>query len=133
MPAAIGRVAAILAAVCCWALPVAAQPVITVGGTTTTAPFREYSTRELRDPWDMSQRTDIGWFTWGVDSPPSNLTSLGMTVDGKGNTYFTSGTNSTDPNFFLLDPWTPGAARLGKNGTSYPIDTTVYNVLSRCP
>jgi hypothetical protein len=125
-----------VAAMTVWTPAVQAQsaqaqtgPNITISGTTTTLPFREFATRELGDPWDMSQRTDIGWFTWGVDSPPSNMTGIGIASDAKGNTYFKAQSATSDPWYFLLDTWIPGTARLGKTGGNYPIDTTVYNRL----
>jgi hypothetical protein len=108
-----------------------APPTPTLGGTSSTLPFREFATRELNDPWDMSQRTDLGWFTWGNDLPGSNLTGRTIAADAYGNTYFSgqvAGT-SADPSFFLLDTWAPGSAKLGKVGVNFPIDTTVYNVL----
>ncbi|MDO8834498.1 MAG: hypothetical protein Q7V01_02830, partial [Vicinamibacterales bacterium] len=61
----------------------AGAQTISLSGTTSTLPFREYATRELGDPWDMSQRTDLGWFTWGVDQPASNLTSKSISSDGR--------------------------------------------------
>ena len=33
----------------------------------------DYATQAFQDPWDMSQWTDLGWFTFGVDAPPSRL------------------------------------------------------------
>jgi hypothetical protein len=113
------------------ATPAAAQNPLNVNlsGTTTALPFREYATRELGDPWDMSERTDIGWLTWGVDSPPHNLSTLGMSVDANNNFYFTAQTATASPSFFTLDSWQPGTGKLGKIGVNQPIDTTVYDVL----
>ncbi len=108
--------------------PTQAQ-TITLSGPTSSLPFREYSTRELGDPWDMSQRTDIGWFTWSVDQPASNLTSIGIASDAGGNTFFKGQTSTSSPSFFVLDSWQPGSGKLGKIGVNHPIDTTVYNVL----
>jgi hypothetical protein len=107
-------------------------PTITLSGTTTTLPFREFATREMNDPWDMSQRTDLGWFTWGADEPMPYLTGSSVAADSNGNTYFSTRVmaGSPYPFFFnLLDTWVPGSGKLGKVGANYPIDTTVYNAL----
>jgi hypothetical protein len=94
-------------------------------------PFREFATRELNDPWDMSQRTDRGWFTWGSDLPGANMPDRRISSDAPGNVFFSGNIipTSADPSIFLLDTWVPGAAKLGKTGANFPIDTTVYNVL----
>jgi hypothetical protein len=105
-----------------WSVPAGAQ-TITLSGTTTTPPFREFATRELADPWDMSQRTDIGWLTWGVDES-SNL--AGMAFSGG---IFSATPSNDDPHFYLLDTWQPGSAKVGKLGVNYPIDTAVYSYL----
>ncbi len=36
----------------------------------------DFATETFQDPWDMSQMTDLGWFTYGVDAPVSNLTNI---------------------------------------------------------
>jgi hypothetical protein len=105
-----------------WPVSIHAQNPLAVGlsGTTTTMPFREYATRELGDPWDMSQRTDIGWLTWGIDES-ANL--AGKTMSGG---VFSGTPVNHDPQFYLLDTWQPGAAKIGKLGVNYPIETSTY-------
>jgi hypothetical protein len=80
----------------------------------------DYATLAFQDPWDMSQWTDLGWFTFGVDQPPSNLSNIAFT-----NGIF-SATTSTTGNFWLLDPNVPGSTSIGKVGSVFPIDSTKY-------
>ena len=51
------------------------------GSTTVIKPWKEYATHELRDAWDMNKRTDIGFFTWGIDDPASNMAGKKITTD----------------------------------------------------
>ena len=81
----------------------------------------DYPTLTFQDPWDMNQWTDLGWYTYGTDAPLSNLTNIAFSGG-----IFSATTTSTDPNFWLLDPYTPGSAQIGKNGGVFPIDSTKY-------
>lgn len=81
----------------------------------------DYATRAFQDPWDMSQWSDLGWYTYGVDQPPSNLSNI--TVSGG---LFSATSTNANPNLWLLDTYTPGSAPLGKIGSLYPIDSTKY-------
>lgn len=111
-------------------VPVAAGAqtiTLTHGGGPATAPilaWDDYAKRTFGDPWDMSQRTDIGWLTWGNDAPASSLT--GKVVE---NGRFRGTPSNSDPNFFLLDSWFSGASRIGKNGGQYPIDLSRYTMI----
>ncbi len=112
-------------------VPAAAQSITSPNTAKTLAPWDDYATQQLRDAWDMRERTDIGWFTWGVDQPVSNLTNKRMTVDGFGQTIF-SGTPSLtvpDPSIFLVDPYSPETARRFRNAAEHRIDTSRYTRL----
>lgn len=101
---------------------------LTVNGNPTLpviVSWDDYAKRTFGDPWDMSQRTDIGWLTWGVDQPPNSLT--GKVVEGG---RFRGTPTNNDPNFFLLDSWFYGASKIGKNGGQYPIDLSRYTMLA---
>ncbi len=119
-----------------WASAASAQVTVNIT-TRTVLPWDEYATTQVRDAWDMAQRTDIGAFTWGVDSPPSNLTGKRITTDPVfGHTIFSATPlpSSNDPSFFLVDSPSPGGStaysRLGRHGGgSTPIDTTKYTHL----
>jgi hypothetical protein len=101
----------------------------TPGSTTIVKPWKEYATHELRDAWDMNKRTDIGFFTWGVDQPGSNMTGKKITTDTYGNSVFQGTPATNDPSFFLLDPFFTSGSQLGKVGANYPIDTSQYTRL----
>lgn len=87
-------------------------------------PADEYATQVLQDPWDMNERTDIGWYTQGVDAPPANLTGLAFNAG-----IFSGTSTNADPNFWLLDTGNPNAAPIGKMGTTFRIDSTKYRRL----
>src|ERR1700726_5119511 len=57
-----------------WMLP--AQTVTAPSANETIKAADDFATQAFQDPWDMSQMTDLGWFTYGVDAPPSNLTNI---------------------------------------------------------
>src|SRR6266699_2936744 len=84
------------------------------GQITVTAPSAnetiraadDYATLAFQDPWDMSQWTDLGWFTFGVDQPAANLSNIAFT-----NGIFSATTGSAG-NFWLLDPNVPGSSAI---------------------
>ena len=81
----------------------------------------DYATQAFQDPWDMSQWTDLGWYTYGSDQPASNLSNINVSGG-----MFTATSANANPNLWLLDTYTPGTAPLGKIGSLYPIDSTKY-------
>lgn len=107
---------------------VSAQTVtLTVNGSQSLpviVSWDDYAKRTFGDPWDMNQRTDIGWLTWGDDQPANGMT--GKVVE---NGRFRGTPTNSDPNFFLLDSWFSGASKIGKNGGQFPIDLTRYTML----
>lgn len=108
---------------------VAAAQTLTVtsSGSTTLPVIRawdDYATRTFGDRWDMNERTDIGWLTWGADQPANGM--LGKVVSAG---QFRGTPQNNDPNFFLLDSWFTGSSKLGKNGGQFPIDASRYTML----
>ncbi len=124
------RVFCLALTLCALGLPAAsaAQTLTLTSNGSTTLPviisWDDYAKRTFGDPWDMNQRTDIGWLTWGIDQPANGLT--GKRVE---NGRFTATPTNSDPNFFLLDSWFTGASKIGKNGGQYPIDLSRYTML----
>src|SRR5258706_4785390 len=115
------RYVAITALILTGAFSASAQITVTAPAVNETLRAADdYATQTFQDPWDMSQWTDLGWFTFGVDAPPSNLSNISFT-----NGIF-SATTGTGGNFWLLDPNVPGSAPVGKIGAVFPIDSTKY-------
>src|SRR6186713_2453900 len=83
-----------------------AQTITSPSGVVPVTPADEFATRVLQDPWDMNQRTDLGWFTFGVDQPNANLT--GMQFSGGIFSASPGAPNPNDPSFWLLDKPTYG-------------------------
>ncbi len=101
---------------------------LTVNGSQSLPPivsWDDYAKRTFGDAWDMNQRTDIGWLTWGVDLPASGMVGR-QVVNGS----FRGTPTNNDPNFFLLDSWFAGASKIGKNGGQFPIDLSRYTMLA---
>lgn len=113
----------VLAALAC-ASAASAQTVTSIGDSTVRA-ANDFATRAFQDPWDMNERTDLGWFLHGSDQPSPNLTNI--TFAGG---VFSATATSNDPNFYLLDTGSPTASRVGKFGLNYPIDATTHRVFA---
>ena len=45
------------------------------GGANAVAAANDFATTVLQDPWDMNQRTDVGWFVNSVDLPLAGFSS----------------------------------------------------------
>ena len=97
---------------------------LTSVGTSSVASANDFATTAFQDPWDMNERTDLGWFLNGIDQPGSAFTSVSFA-----NGVF-SGTNATNGNVFLLESANPNAARVGKIGRNYPIDAGTHRVMA---
>ncbi len=101
----------------------AAQTVDSIGAS-AVAPANDFATRTFQDPWDMNERTDLGWFLYGTDQPGSGFTSVNFA-----NGVF-SGTMASVGNFFLLESGNPNAARVGKTGQNYPINASTQRIVA---
>src|SRR5438445_6489333 len=117
-----------LASLAC-ALSVSAQTNITPSVNETIKAADDFATLTFQDPWDMSQMTDLGWYTYSIDQPVSCLTNIAFS--GGIFSATTSGTTAACPsgnlpNFMLLDPIAATSAQIGKVGTVFPIDSTRY-------
>jgi hypothetical protein len=97
---------------------------VTLQGAQTVASAEDFATRVLQDPWDMNQRTDFGWYLYGVDPPSPDLTNISWA----GGIF--SATTGTGPNLALLETGNPFAARVGKTGFVYPIDANFYRLIA---
>ena len=113
-----------------YAVPAAAQLTVTnpVGQINVKA-ADDFATRAFQDPWDMSQRTDVGWWLFGNDFPPSNWTNPTFA-----NGIFSGTTSGSGARLFMLDSGlqpTPGgqASPIGKTGQQFPIDANKYTHL----
>jgi hypothetical protein len=104
----------------------AAQSIIVTAPASPTpvAAANDYATTVLQDPWDMNQRTDLGWFVNSVDYPPSGFSS---TIFNFSTSIF-SGVVAADPNVWLLETAFAGAAPVGKIGANFPINADRYRI-----
>src|SRR3954466_3766047 len=106
-----------------WCASADAQ-TLTSTGAGSVASANDFATNAFQDPWDMNERTDLGWFLNGVDQPGHGFTAVNFA-----NGLF-SGTSSGGGNFFLLETGKPNAARVGKPGQNYPIDADDHRLIA---
>jgi hypothetical protein len=123
------RLAAVAACLALLACAVAPQPARAQSGLSLSnnrpdgvndrvAAGRDYATETLGDPWDMNDTTDI------------NLNESGGISGAAYSNGVFSATAAADPSLFLLDPGIASSQRQGKTGKTFPIDTTLYHVLT---
>jgi hypothetical protein len=98
---------------------------VTLGGSLSVAAAEDFATRSLQDPWDMNERTDLGWFLNGIDGPASNLTNVSFAGG-----VFSATVPGSIANVFLLESAIINSAPIGKIGTNYPINAGFYRVLA---
>ena len=113
-------------AVLCPATAFAQITVTAPTGSTTLKAADDFATRAFQDPWDMSQKTDVGPFL-GSNDAGSNGWAPGFTFTGG---LFSGTTAAVDAQLWLLDTGNPFAAPIGKTGTNYPIDANTYKVFA---
>ena len=94
------------------------------GGADAVASANDFATQVFQDPWDMNQRSDLGWFLNSVDFPQHGFSSF--TFSGG----LFSGTIGADPNVWLLETNFPNLPPIGKNGAAFPINADVYRVVA---
>jgi hypothetical protein len=111
-----------------YAASAAAQSPISVtapsGGANPVASANDFATQTFQDPWDMSQRSDPGWWINGVDYPYSGFSSVSF----NGGVF--TGTISSDPNIWMLETNAPNLPPIGKNGAAFPINANVYRIFA---
>src|SRR4051812_13993731 len=104
--------------------PVSAQITVTLNGAGAVASANDFATTVLQDPWDMNERTDVGWWLNSVDQPYP-----GFTTSTFANGLF-SGTVGADPNLWLLESGAPNLPAIGKNGNTYAINADLYRIVA---
>ncbi len=104
--------------------PVMAQQVTQPSSPTPVASANDFATRTFQDPWDMNERTDLGWWLQAVDQPRSGFSTFNFA----GSMF--SGTVSVDPNLWLLETNSPNLSNVLKNGSTYPLNADVYRVFA---
>jgi hypothetical protein len=105
--------------------PAAAQTITAPSGQVSVRTADDFAGRVLQDRWDMSQRTDLGWFLNSVDQPGPGLTGITFASG-----VFSGTSSGSGSNVFLLETGFPGAVPLGKSGLVFPIDATKYRRLT---
>jgi Ser-Thr-rich glycosyl-phosphatidyl-inositol-anchored membrane family len=99
---------------------------VTLGGSANVASADDFASRSFQDPWEMNERTDLGWHLNGVDGPLPNLTNVSFS----GGVFSGTTTTANESNVFLLETSIIGAAHVGKIGPNHPIDASTYRVLA---
>jgi hypothetical protein len=102
-----------------------AQTITAPAGQVAVSPADDFAVRVLQDRWDLSQRTDLGWFLNSADQPAPSLTGISFAGGQLSATSTGAGAN-----VFLLETGFPGAAPIGKSGLALPIDANRYKRLT---
>ena len=97
---------------------------VTLNGSLNVAAAEDFATRAFQDPWDMNDRTDLGWFLHSDDQPLPNMSNVSFA----GGIFSASTTQGA--NVFLLETGNPEAAPIGKFGTNYPIDANTHRLMA---
>jgi len=118
------RILALCVWVCVFPALAAAQTVSSIGASAVRS-GDDFATRAFQDPWDMNERTDLGWWIHGVDQPSSGVANP-VFAGGE----FTAVMANGNPNVFLLDTGNPLAAKVGRIGLNYPIDANSYRYIA---
>ena len=74
-----------------------AQTVTAPSGAVTVQTSGDFFSGAYQDAADMKDRTDIGWFAYGVDPPRANLSGISIA-----NGVFSATASSKDPILYLL-------------------------------
>ena len=95
-------------------------------GTSAVTPAADFATRAFQDPWDMNERTDLGWWVNSADQPGNGFNQPVTFAGG----LFSGVTANGDPSVFLLESGNPNAAQIGKIGLNYPINADTFRYLA---
>jgi hypothetical protein len=101
---------------------------ITLQGPTSVASANDFASNAFQDPWDMSQRSDPGWWLNSVDYPYHGFSSISYP-----NGVFTGivdGDPNTDPNVWLLESNSINLPPITKTGSTYPINANKYRIFA---
>ena len=116
--------------ICFFCFTLYCHPQITVtspASDLTYASAADYATMSFQDPWDMNQRTDLGWFIFNELNQLPYPYMENISFSGG---MFTADSTTNGPNIFVLDTGITTTAYLGKIGTNYPIDGDTFRVLA---
>jgi hypothetical protein len=109
-----------------------ATATVPMGVTVPSAPVaesRDFATLVLRDPWDMSQFTDISQYL--NESAQRSIIQNPVVANGifTATSVYDVGTGDSNAYFFPLFPGYQNSIQAGKLGENYPIDATTYHCL----
>jgi hypothetical protein len=104
---------------------VASAQVPILSGAATSKAGEEFATKSFQDPWDMNQRTDIGWWIHSTDQPEHFLTNISFA-----NGIFSARSVTTDSSFFVVETGFGGTAQVGKIGTNFPVNADLYKLFA---
>ncbi len=102
-----------------------AQTITAPSGTVNVTTAGDFFSSAFQSPADMNQRTDLGWFLYGVDQPRGNISNISVA-----NSVFSGVAANTDPNVYLLETGNPASAPFGRRGDVQPIDASKYRTLA---
>lgn len=93
-------------------------------GTLDVADSADFATLRLRDPWDMSEFTDVSQYL-----NRSSQASYLQNIQVQGGVFSATSTSVSDAQFFALFPGYETAMLIGKVGERFPVDPSNYRCL----
>lgn len=102
-----------------------AQTVTAPSGAVAVPTSGDYFSAAFQNPADMNDRSDVGWFAYGIDQPRANLNPVVVA-----NGVFTGTASSNDPNIYLLETGNPVSVPLGRRGDVQPVNANGYRTLA---
>ena len=92
--------------------------------TVTVAEGADFATLVLRDPWEMSQYSDVSQYL-----NESGQRNILQNIQVQNGVFSAGATSQADAAFFPLFPGYASTMLVGRNGTQYPITAATYRCL----
>ena len=111
---------------------------VSAGSTVLVQAADDWATRTYNDPMDMTQRTDVSWWSFSDDLPAAAMgtvtfgpcTTIGTTTDTASRCKRGTTESSNNPGLYMLETGGPAKPVLGRTGDTYPIDASTYSRLT---
>lgn len=118
----------------------AVAQTVSTSAPSVVASSQEWGATMVKDPVDMNQWTDVGWYNYSIDAPLVDLAGVSHGVctatsgaspsTVSGTVCFKATKATSGGNVFVLDSPIPTiTAELHKSGIHFPIDASTYTTI----
>ena len=104
----------------------AAQITVTApsGGANAVASANDFATQVFQDPWDMNERSDLGWWLNSVDFPSHGFSSVNFAAASS------AARSRPIPTSGCSRPTSRTFRRSGRTAARFPINADVYRIVA---